>query len=85
MTLDMQKLVIVEIDVYIFYSSSFKPKFSTVYFQYVLHVSSEGIKKLIEHRFCMTLRQTLETSITRVILAIFGTLPPISAMLQIIH
>ena len=34
MTLDMQKLVTVEIDVYILYSSSFKPKFS-VYSQYV--------------------------------------------------
>ena len=41
MTLDMQKLVTVEIDVYIFYSSSFKPKFSAVYSQYVLHLSSE--------------------------------------------
>ena len=31
----------------------------------------------------MALRQTLETSNGRVILAIFGTLPPISAILQI--
>ena len=31
----------------------------------------------------LPLRQTLETSIGRVILAIFGTLPPISAILQI--
>ena len=31
----------------------------------------------------MALRQTLETSIGRVILAIFGTLPPLSAILQI--
>ena len=31
----------------------------------------------------MALRQTLETSIGRVIFAIFGTLPPLSAILQI--
>ena len=31
----------------------------------------------------MALHQTLETSIGRVILAIFGTLPPICAILQI--
>ena len=43
MTLDMLKLVTVETNVYIFYSSSFKPRarFSTVYSQYVLHLSSE--------------------------------------------
>ena len=43
MTLDMQKLVTVKIDVYILYSSSFKSKFS-VYSQYVLHLSSERRK-----------------------------------------
>ena len=31
----------------------------------------------------MALRQTLETSIGRVILAIFGTLPALSAIVQI--
>ena len=41
MTLDMQKLVTLEIDVYMFYSSSIKPMFSTVYSQYALHLFSE--------------------------------------------
>jgi len=41
------------------------------------------MQKIIEHRFCMALRQTWETPIGRVILAFFGTLPPISAILQI--
>ena len=82
MTLDMQKLVTVEIDVYIFYSSSFKHKFYTVYSQYVLHLSSER-RRINKTPFCMALLQTLETSIGRVMLAIFSTLPPISAILQI--
>ena len=69
MTMDTQKLVIVEIGVYILYSSCFMPTFSTVYSQYVLHLFSE--------------RQTLETSIARVIFASFGDLLPICAILQI--